>query len=92
MASKMPCSAAVLPGDRSSLVTGGYSQGGAIQTTAVLDLGTMVFAPGPAMAFPRFGCVVVVLPGGSRALVVGGHSAAPYVSSTKLLGLGTMAF
>ena len=38
--------------------------------TSVLDLGTIVFALGPAMATVRTGCAVVVLPGDSRALVV----------------------
>ena len=86
------CSALMLPGDRGALVLGGEDGDGARQTTAVLNLGTMVFSPGPAMATPRYGCAAVVLPGGSRALVVVGSSGDAFLSSTELKILGTMTF
>ena len=73
--------------------TGGLGGEGAAETRAVLDLGTMVFTPGPAMANQRFGCAAVVLPGSSHVLVVGGtNDDDESLSSTELLSLGTMAF
>ena len=72
------CSAVVLPSDREALVIGGVGQRRLIETTAVLDLGTMVFTTEPAAGTLRRslrpGYAAVVLPGGSRALVVGGSS------------------
>ena len=58
----------------------------------MLDLGTMVFAPGPAMATAREGSAAVLLPDGSSALVFGGSSktGVACLSSTELLNLGTM--
>ena len=73
---------------------GGCCRGTPTKTTAVLDLGTMVFAPGPAMAAAREGCAAVVPPGGSCALVVGGcdDENSLSTSSTELFNLGTMTF
>ena len=42
------CSAIALPGDREALVLGGSGGVGVTETTAVLDLGTMVFTTAPA--------------------------------------------
>ena len=67
-------SAVALPGDRHTLVIGGFDQGVVTEMTVVLDLGTMVFTPGHAMAARHRGSAVVVLSVGSRTLVVGGFS------------------
>ena len=51
------CSTVVLPGDREVLALGGLCQGEAADTeAAVLDLGTIVFTTGSAMAARRYGC------------------------------------
>lgn len=59
----------------------------------MLDLDTIFFTPGPAMATPRYGWATAVLPCASRVLVVGGSDYDDeQLSSTELLSLATMAF
>ena len=84
------CAAVLLPGERRVLVVGGWDGATLHATTGILDIDTMIFAPGPVMSLGRSTCAVVSLPG--SILVVGGYVACAEGKTTEALSLQTMTF
>lgn len=92
------CAAAALAGGPAGsalrlIVVGGQDGATPLDTTEVLDLTTMAFAPGPRLAGgPRHSCAACALPDG-RVLVAGGLGAGgARLTSTEVLDAGATEF
>jgi hypothetical protein len=74
------------------MVAGGESDSGCLDTTEILDVRTMAFAPGPSMASVRDGCAAVPVDA-RHVLIIGGQdSSETTLATTELLDVATMAF
>jgi len=83
--------ASVLLSPHQLIVVGGTDGTKALQTTEILNLGTMGFEMGPRLGTKREGCAAVKLDD-ERMLVVGGFDGSSSLNSTEILNLATGSF
>jgi hypothetical protein len=87
------CATVTLDEHRIIMVVGGSSDSGqTLNTTEVLDVRTMAFAPGPSMGSARWGCAAVQVDARHVLIIGGWDSSDAALATTELLDLTTMAF
>jgi len=85
------CAAVSLDEHRIMVAGGKSGPGQSLQTTEILDVRTMAFAPGPSMTSVRWGFAAVPVDD-RHVLFIGGQGSSGAFTSTELLDVSAMDF